>query len=366
MNIKDILAVAVEKDASDVHLVAGNRPVIRCDGALMTLEGQPVTAEDMSLIFASVTTDEQREIFQEMQELDFAYQLSEDARFRVNACWQQRTISMAFRLIRSVPPGIEELHLPLICRDLILRPHGLVLLTGPTGCGKTTTLAAMIGYLNHTLERRVITIEDPIEYIYPNDQCLITQREVGIDTQSFALALKHALRQDPDVILVGEMRDRETASMVLMAAETGHLVLSTGHAPSAPIAIERIVDLFPAAQQELAQVRLAAVLQAVLYQVLLPTREGSGRLPAVEIMLANTAVKTLIRENRLHQLRNIIATNSQSGMRTMDEALVQLYLAGLINGEDVLANCINYKETLKTVEENKPSDVDLAAPWEDM
>jgi twitching motility protein PilT len=225
------------------------------------------------------------------------------------------------------------------------------LVTGPTGCGKSTTLAAMIGYLNQSEERRVITIEDPIEYSYISDRCIISQREVGLDTRSFAVALKHALRQDPDVILVGEMRDLETATMVLMAAETGHLVLSTGHASSAPISIERVIDLFPAHQQPLAQSRLATVIQGVMCQTLLPRVDGTGRVPAVEIMLATAAVRNLIRENKVHQLPNVIRTSFGIGMCSMDEALLRLYDSGTISKEDVLWHCVDRAEVVRKIGE---------------
>src|ERR1035437_1447021 len=335
MEIRDILQLAVEKKASDVHLLAGGRPVLRINGKLGMLDSEPIAPEDMKEIFDSITNEKQRESFQDNLELDFAYTLPGNARFRVNASLQQGTICLVFRVIRSIIPTTEELGLPEVCRELIRKPNGLILLTGPTGCGKSTSLAAMIEYLNQTTEKRVITIEDPVEYTYKNVKCVISQREVGLDTHSFEAALKHALRQDPNVILVGEMRDTETASMVLMAAETGHLVLSTGHASSAPLTIERVIDLFPTSQQALAQTRLAAVLQGVLCQALLPRADGQGRVPAIEVMLANSAVRNLIREGKAHQLLNVIRSSQQMGMCTMDEALIRLYKAKLVEKEEV-------------------------------
>ncbi|MFA4837001.1 MAG: type IV pilus twitching motility protein PilT [Dehalococcoidia bacterium] len=356
MDINDVLKLAAEKNASDIHLIAGDRPVLRIHGKLGALDSEPTTSENMAVIFESITNVNQRESFRQNRELDFSYALPNGNRFRVNACMQQGTISLVFRIIRSNIPSIEKLGLPPICRELILKPNGLVLLTGPTGCGKSTTLAAMIEYLNQTEDRRIITIEDPIEYAYTSSRCVISQREVGLDTNSFAAALKHALRQDPDVILVGEMRDMDTASMVLMAAETGHLVLSTGHASSVPISVERIVDLFPPHQQHLAQTRLAAVLQGVLCQELVPRLDGLGRVPAVEIMLANAAVRNLIRENKTHQLANVIRTSQQIGMCTMDEALLRLYHARLICREDVLSRCVDTDEVTRIL--GKPIQVD--------
>jgi len=238
-----------------------------------------------------------------------------------------------------------------VCQELVTRPHGLVVVTGPTGCGKSTTLAAMIEYLNHHHRRHVVTIEDPIEYEYQSDECIISQRELGFDTHSFAIALKHVLRQDPDVILVGEMRDLETASAVLTIAETGHLVLSTGHAPSAYLSIERIIDLFPAHQQLLAQGRLAAVLQGVLCQMLIPRADGSGRVPSMEVMLGTPAVKNLIRENKTYQLPNVIRTSSQNGMRTMDEAIAALYLTKLISKKEAFDRCSDEGELTRIVGE---------------
>ena len=349
MKIMNILQLALEKNASDVHLLAGDRPVLRIDGKLGMLDSEPIASEEMVRVFDSITNALQKENFQSNLELDFAYALQDGARFRVNACLQRGTISLVFRVIRGIIPTTEELGLPQICRELILKPNGLILLTGPTGCGKSTSLAAMIEYLNQTTEKRVITIEDPIEYTYKNIKCVISQREVGLDTHSFAEALKHALRQDPNVILVGEMRDLETATMVLMAAETGHLVLSTGHASSAPLTIERVVDLFPPYQQTLAQTRLAAVLQGVLCQVLLPRADGKGRVPAIEIMLANSAVRNLIREGKTHQLQNVISSSQKIGMCTMDEALTRLYSKKLIEKKEVLYHSVDKDEVYRMV-----------------
>jgi len=351
MDINALLQLASEKGASDLHLIVGRSPVLRINGKLTAIESHSVTPNDMMEAFASISNQEQQKLFSDKLELDFAYALPDGTRFRVNACRQQRSISLVCRVVRSTVPTVEEIGVPLICKDLVLKPNGLVLLTGPTGSGKSTTLAAMIEYLNQTKEQRVITIEDPIEYTYTNKKCVISQREVGLDTHSFAVALKHALRQDPDVILVGEMRDPETASMVLMAAETGHLVLSTGHASSAPLAIERIIDLFPMNHQTLAQTKLAAVLQGVLCQILLPRVDGCGRVPAVEVMLATVAVRNLIREGKTHQLQNVIRTSQQMGMCTMDDALIRLYNARVVKSEEVFSRCVDVDEVSRMIKE---------------
>jgi twitching motility protein PilT len=352
IDLRDWLRLAITRNASDVHLLAGYSPVLRINGKLGALGYEPITPEDMTQILNSITNQNQREHFYRELELDFAYALPDGPRFRINACLQQGSISLVCRIIHDNIPTIEALGLPVICKELILKNNGLVLLTGPTGSGKSTSLAAMIEYLNQTQEKRVITIEDPIEYAYKSKKCVISQRELGLDTHSFASALKHALRQDPNVIMVGEMRDLETASMVLMAAETGHLVLSTGHASSAALTIERVIDLFPTHQQTLAQTRLAAVLQGILCQTLLPRADGRGRVPAVEIMLANAAVKNLIREGKTHQLQNVIRTCRQIGMCTLDDSLVRLFSSGLVEQEEILARCVEKDEVSRMVSES--------------
>ncbi|MDO8491915.1 MAG: PilT/PilU family type 4a pilus ATPase [Dehalococcoidia bacterium] len=353
MNIDSMLQLACDRHASDLHLVAGRCPVLRIDGRLVDVECEPGLPEDIALALSSISNEEQRKAFDAEMELDFAYSLPDGRRFRVNAGRHMGSACLVFRVIRGTPPSIEEMGLPEICRDLVHKRNGLVLLTGPTGSGKSTTLAAMIEYLNRTKRYKVITIEDPIEYVYSNGTCLISQREVGFDTHSFAVALKQSLRQDPNVILVGELRDMETASMVLMAAETGHLVLSTGHSPSAPLAVERVVDLFPTHQQALAQTRLASVLQGVLCQLLVPRVGGTGRVAAVEVMLANGAVKNLIREGKMHQLRNVIRTSQQIGMCTMDDALLRLYNARLVDKDEVLSRCVDVDEVTRMLRESR-------------
>lgn len=346
-NLHDLFDQARAKKASDIHLIFSCPPMLRIDGGLQPLSDSPVfSTEDLARVFDELTTTEQKEIFNREFELDFAYAMPEGWRIRCNAYRQQGSISMAIRLLSPAIPSLDVLGVPQVCKELIVKPRGLIIVTGSTGSGKSTTLGAMIQHLNATERRHVVTIEDPIEYIYPNIKCAISQRELSRDTPSFASALKHVLRQDPDVILVGEMRDFETAAAVITVAETGHLVLSTGHAPGAPQSIERIVDLFPPHERLMVQARLSSLLLGVLCQVLVP-RIGGGRVPAVEIMLANTAIKNLIREGKNHLLLNTIRTQSQAGMITLNEALVKLYQQGIISWDSVLAFCQDVEEAKK-------------------
>ena len=337
MDIENLLRFARENRASDVHLITDSPPLLRIDGALRAVESNNVLrADSINQAFEKVTTTKQRDIFNENFELDFAYFLSGVGHLRCNACLQQGSISLAFRLLSPQIPTIDELGLPQICKDWIRRPRGLIVVTGPTGSGKSTTLASMLQHLNDTERRYVVTIEDPVEYRHLNNMCAFSQRELGEDTLSFANALKYVLRQDPDVILVGEMRDLETVATVLTVAETGHLILSTGHAPSAAQSVDRIVDLFPPHERPSAQARLASVLLGVLSQALVP-RIDSGRVAAVEIMIANAPIKNLIREGKTHLLPNTIRTHGQSGMQTLDMALVELYRARSISWDTALA-----------------------------
>ena len=343
-----MLNTAMMKGASDVHLMASSPPYLRIYGSLEPLdEAAPLTAEDIEEAFLQITTEEQRETFHRNLELDFSHTLPGVGRVRCNVLRQRGTTSFAIRLLSSVIPTIDELGLPEVCQDLVTRPRGLVVVSGPTGSGKSTTLAAMIQYLNASRKHHVITIEDPIEYVYSSLNCVIAQRELGGDTLSFAEALRHVSRQDPDVILVGEMRDLETVATVLTVAETGHLVLTTGHAPSAPQALERIIDLFPPTERHLPQTRLASLLLGVLCQALVPRVDGSGRVAAVEIMLANQPVRNLIREGKLFQLPNVIRTHAQLGMVTLDQSLLNLYQQGVISHENLLAFCNEREEVEK-------------------
>ena len=350
MDIFSLLRTGNSRRASDLHLVVGSPATFRIDGSLEAVNGTaPLTSEDINEAFLQLTTPEEREHFHRQLELDFGYTLPDVGRLRCNAAQQRGAISLAVRLLPPKIPTLDELELPSIFKQLAVRPRGLVVVTGPTGSGKSTTLAAMIQHLNLNETRHVVTIEDPIEYVYTSTKCAITQRQLGSDTLSFANALKHILRQDPDVILVGEMRDPDTADAVLTVAETGHFILTTGHAPSATQAMERIIDLFPPHQRHLAQSRLASLLVGVLCQTLVPRADVSGRIAAVEIMLGNPPVKALIRDGKIYQLPNVIRTHHDIGMITMDEALVRLYLQKTITAKSMLEFCNDQKEVEKLI-----------------
>jgi len=350
MDIFEQLHMAKSRKASDLHLVVSSPPLLRINGRLEPLNGTtPLTTNEISQAFLQVTTPEQRESFHRQLELDFNYTLTGVGQLRCNAAQQRGAISLAIRLLPLKIPTIDELGLPPIYKELSLKPRGLIIVTGPTGSGKSTSQAAMIHHLNHNESRHIVTIEDPIEYLHPSINCAITQRELGSDTLSFPEALRRVLRQDPDVILVGEMRDLETGAAVLSIAETGHLVLTTGHAPSATQAVERVIDLFPPHERHLAQTRLASLLIAVMFQTLVPRADGSGRVAALEIMLANTPVRNLIREGKIYQLPNVIRTHREIGMITLDESLVNLYLKRIISGETLLTTCNDRQEVEKLV-----------------
>jgi twitching motility protein PilT len=350
MDINKLLQTAKSLNASDLHMVVDRPPMCRIHGRILPFEDQPsLSTEDLEQALEQVTSESEREAFEHNLELDFGRTVTEVGRVRFNAARQRGTISMVARLLPSEIPELDELGLPDICRELITRPRGLVVVSGPTGSGKSTTLASMINHLNKTDHRRVITIEDPIEYTYTNINCTITQRELGSDTLSFSEALRHVLRQDPDVILVGEMRDLETASAAITVAETGHLVLTTGHAPSSSQAVERIINMFPPHERNLAQTRLASLLLGILCQALVPKDDGTGRIAAIEVMLANSAVRNLIREGKSYQLPNTIRMHAQQGMETMDQALVRLYRSGFINKDSVMDFCNEPDEIHKLI-----------------
>ncbi len=350
MDIFSLLKTGKTKGASDLHLVVSSPPLFRINGSLEAANGTgPLTSDEVSQAFLQITTPEEREEFYRTRELDFGYSLAGVGRLRCNAAQQRGTISLAVRLLPAKVPTIDELGLPSIYKELALKPRGLIIVTGPTGSGKSTSLAATIQYLNATESRHIVTVEDPIEYIHTPIKSAITQRQLGSDTLSWNEALRRILRQDPDVIMVGEMRDTDTAAAVLSIAETGHMILTTGHAPSVHGAIERIIDLFPPHERHLAQSRLASLLVAVLCQVLVPKADGSGRVAAVEVMLANPAVKNLIREGKIYLLPNVIRTHREIGMISLDEALVSLYLKKSISGESLLAWCNDRQEVEKLI-----------------
>lgn len=339
MNINELLSLALERKASDLHLKVGAPPVLRINGEIDAQQDIGlVTEEDINALFLDMTNDEQRVAFAENLEADFAYSAEGLGRFRVNVCQECGTVGMTCRPVRTDIPSIEELGLPPVCRDLVSNQNGLVIITGPTGCGKSTTLAAMINHLNQTTNRKIITIEDPVEYMHRDNRCIFFQRELGRDTWSFANALKHALRQDPDVILVGEMRDLETMSAALTAAETGHLVLATLHTQGTPEAIDRFIDVFPPYQQQQVRIQLSITLRGVLYQVLVPKADYSGRVAAIEVMMATHAIKNLIREGKTHQMMNAIQTGVQYGMQTLNQSLAAFCEQKMITREEAMSH----------------------------
>jgi twitching motility protein PilT len=349
MNTTDLLAKAVELKASDLHITAGVPGTVRVYGKLGFLDDTKLMPSDTKQIVRDLTNDRQWNKLNEEGEVDFSYSLPGLKRFRANAYRQRGTYSVSLRLVDSEIPTFEQLGLPPILKDLALKNSGLILVTGPTGSGKSTTLASMVDSINATKDRHIITLEDPIEYLFRHKKSIIEQREIGIDTINFANALRASLREDPDVLLVGEMRDYETISIALTAAETGHLVLSTLHTIGAANTIDRIIDVFPPGQQQQVRIQLAMTIQGVISQRLLPRTDKLGRVAAVEIMIANTAVRNLIREGKVHQLGSTIQTNAKIGMRTMDDALCELYRQRLISREDAFDHCVDQEYMRKVL-----------------
>jgi twitching motility protein PilT len=328
----DLLLEVIARRASDLHLTAGAPPTLRVRGRLTHVEGYPIlSSENTREIVYSILTGDQRQRLETHWQLDFAYSIPGKARFRVNAYYQRGAIGAAFRLIPFDLTSIDALGLPAAVHEFTRKPRGFVLVTGPTGSGKSTSLAAMIDEINATREEHIMTIEDPIEFLHGHKKCLVNQRELGSDAQSFAEALKAALRQDPDVILVGEMRDLETISTALTAAETGHLVFATLHTQDTAQTVDRIIDVFPPSQQGQVRMQLSVALQGIMTQQLLPTADGAGRVVACEVLVPNAAVRNLIREGKTHQIYSVLQTGSAQGMQTMDSALASLVRAGKIS-----------------------------------
>lgn len=344
MDLNSLLSLAVSQRASDLHLTVNTPPVLRIDGKLILTDHPPLAPEVLKKMIYSSLSDFQKEKFEKDRELDFSLALAGLDRFRVNVHIQRGSVEAAFRRIPLFVPQIDDLGLPAIVNELARKPNGLVLITGPTGSGKTTTLAAMINLINTERAALIVSVEDPIEYLHPNKKSIIKQREVFSDTNSFADALKRCLRQDPNVIVVGEMRDLETISTALTAAETGHLVLATLHTPDAPQTIERIIDVFPSHQQQQVKLQLSSCLQGVVSQLLLSRAQKEGRVLATEIMVATAGVRNLIREQAIEQMPTAIQTGSQFGMRTMDRSLKDLYQAGVITYEDAISKVKNVEE----------------------
>jgi twitching motility protein PilT len=341
MEISDLLTFAVKNKASDLHLSAGLPPMIRVNGEIRRINVPPMDNTQVRAMIYDVMSDAQRKNYEEFLETDFSFALPGVARFRVNAYNQERGASAAFRTVPSKVLSLEELEAPRSFKDIADQPRGIVLVTGPTGSGKSTTLAAIIDYINDNLHGHILTIEDPIEFVHQSKKCLINQRELGPHTQSFENSLRSALREDPDVILVGEMRDLETIRLALTAAETGHLVFGTLHTSSAAKTIDRIIDVFPAAEKEMVRSMLSESLRAVISQALLKRKDGSGRVAAHEIMIGTPAIRNLIRENKVAQMYSSIQTGQALGMQTLDQCLTDLVKRNIISSLDARAVAVN-------------------------
>jgi twitching motility protein PilT len=337
----DLLEEVAERGGSDLHIAVGRRPTMRHHGALVELDAPVLTSNDSRALVLSIMNESQRDELERTWEADLAYSLPGVARFRVNAYFQRGSVGAAIRYLPPTVGSFEELGLPPIMAELAVRPRGLVLVTGPTGAGKTTTLASVVDYINTNRNVHIITIEDPIEYVHEHKRSIVTQREVGSDTKAFANALRYILRQDPDVVLIGEMRDLPTIQAVLTAAETGHLVFATLHTQDAAQTIDRVIDVFPPTQQQQVRIQLASTLQGIVSQQLLPTMDGEGRVLVCEVLVPTPAVRNLIRESKTHQLATVMQTGRQHGMLTMDESLADKYRRGLISYDMALGQALD-------------------------
>jgi len=350
IDIDTILQIAMDMDASDVHLVAGHPPMVRIHTKMEPIDGYDVLCpEDTQSLLEHMASPEHQQRFSEVKDADFSYAVEGLGRFRVNAHNQRHGIGISLRSIKEDIPALSSLNLPEVVSKLTYLPRGLVLVTGATGSGKSTTLAAMIQEMNLRYHKHVITLEDPIEYAFCSEKCVIEQRELGANVPTFASGLKHALRQDPDIILVGEMRDLETTASAITAAETGHLVLSTLHTNSAASTVERIIDMYPADQQNQIRAMLANTIQAVVSQQLFKRIDQPGMVPALEVMVATPAIRNLIREARTFEIPNVIETNRSLGMQTLDNAIAALFFNGMISREDALAKAVHPEKLSRTI-----------------
>jgi twitching motility protein PilT len=357
LNLRVLLQEMIQRGASDLHITVGNPAKIRVDGDLTSSNNRQVlTPKDTLSLAYSILTDNQKKRFETEDELDFSFGVQNLSRFRGNVYKQRGCVAMAIRQIPYEIVSIEKLGLPPIVNDMADRPRGLVLVTGPTGSGKSTTLAAMIDKVNRERKGHIITIEDPIEFIHRHQNCMINQREVGADTQTFAAALKYALRQDPDVILIGEMRDLETIGAALTIAETGHLVFATLHTNSAAESINRIIDAFPAHQQGQVRAQLAFVLEGVVTQTLIPKAKGKGRVVAAEVMICTAAIRAVIRDEKIHQIYSLMQAGKKHGMQTMNDALQMLYMKGEVTLEEALKRSSDRNELLRAIGEPVPGE----------
>jgi twitching motility protein PilT len=360
--IDDLLETMVALGASDLHLAVGSHPVIRLNGSLERLEQFPrLSADDTQRLLYRILSTEQQKHLEVNRQIDVSYSIPGLARFRVNVYFQRESLGGAFRMIPAELKTLEDLGLPTQLHELSKKPRGLVLVTGPTGSGKSTTLAAVVDEINRTRDDHIMTIEDPIEFLHRHKRCIVNQREIGPDAVSFADALRGALRQDPDVILLGEMRDLETISTAITAAETGHLVFATLHTQDAPSTIDRLIDVFPAAQQEQIRVQLAATIQGIVTQTLLPTVDGKGRVAALEILLPDDAVRNLIRQAKVEQIYSVMQTNTGRGMQTLEQALVDLITRGIITQEVAMSRSSRPDQLLGLLQRNGLATPDSAA-----
>ncbi|MEN6567056.1 MAG: type IV pilus twitching motility protein PilT [Veillonellales bacterium] len=345
--MKQLLREAVERKASDLHITVGVPPVLRLNGNLIHLDYPKLLVDDTEALLEEITTEEQRQRFQAQGELDFSFAITGLSRFRVNAFKQRGSVAIVTRVVSETVPTLDQLGHPEVLKALARKSRGLVLVTGPTGSGKSTTLAAMIHLINQERDCHIITLEDPIEYLHRHNRSIVNQREIHADTQSFANALRAALREDPDVILVGEMRDAETIGTAITAAETGHLVLTTLHTGDAAQTIDRIIDVFPPYQQQQIRLQLSMTLQGIVAQQLLPRLDGTGRVAAMEILVATPAIRNLIREGKSHQIPSVIQTGAKFGMQAMDNSLRDLYRRGLVSQEEALVRALDPENFLR-------------------
>ncbi|MEN6413513.1 MAG: type IV pilus twitching motility protein PilT [Veillonellales bacterium] len=345
--MKQLLREAVERKASDLHITVGVPPVLRLNGNLIHLDYPKLLVDDTEALLEEITTEEQRHRFQAQGELDFSFAITGLSRFRVNAFKQRGSVAIVTRVVSETVPTLDQLGHPEVLKTLARKSRGLVLVTGPTGSGKSTTLAAMIHLINQERDCHIITLEDPIEYLHRHNRSIVNQREIHADTQSFANALRAALREDPDVILVGEMRDAETIGTAITAAETGHLVLTTLHTGDAAQTIDRIIDVFPPYQQQQIRLQLSMTLQGIVAQQLLPRLDGTGRVASMEILVATPAIRNLIREGKSHQIPSVIQTGAKFGMQAMDNSLRDLYRRGLVSQEEALVRALDPENFLR-------------------
>ena len=351
MNIFDLLKMAIELGASDIHITVDSQPIARVEGKFLKLTDRKLTNYDTMEMVQELAGEKSFKKLELNGECDFSVEIDTGERFRVNAYKQKGNYAIAIRAITAQVPDFETLGLPEVLKTFTQKHKGLILVTGPTGSGKSTTLASLIDIINKNPQKHIITLEDPIEYVHHHKNSIVNQREIGQDTESFNSALRSILRQDPDVILIGEMRDPETISIALTAAETGHLVFSTLHTVGAAKTIDRIVDMFPSEQQQQIRTQLSTVCEGIISQQLISTIDGARRVAALEVMVSNPAIRNLIRENKTYQIQNIISTGSKQGMKSMDQELINLYRQGLISRDSVLSRCTDYEYTSKLIGE---------------